>query len=123
MPEDDEVLRASVFLLEKEPEVGDGYSSDNNLFYGKITVSKTTDHKTTYLQKLGKQILSNPQSEMTQIGETKAKTKTLYTALTKRLNEEENELHIISDDDSMENVRREERERKNLIHARYALPC
>eukprot|EP01084_Bolivina_argentea_P154203 268827_1 len=61
LPEDDEVLRASVFLLEDEPDVGDGYSSDNTLFYGKITLStsKLNNNKLNYLKKLGKEILTN----------------------------------------------------------------
>ncbi len=46
-------------------------------------------------------------------------SKTLYNSITKRLNEEENQLQILSDD-SYDQVHSAEKVRKEVIHARYA---
>ena len=128
LPEDDEVLRASVLLLKEESNCADGYSSDNALLYGKISITskyKTANPKTKYLQQLGKEILTNnpkfrniDQKDELANHDNKNEGKTLYNVITKRLNEQENEHEVLSDN-SHEIIRRAERNRREVIHARF----
>eukprot|EP01084_Bolivina_argentea_P101948 182706_1 len=126
LPEDDEVLRASVFLLEHEPQAGDGYSSDNALFYGKISVTKAnTKDKTNYLKKLGKEVLTNnpkfsnvtPKDQLAMNSQCKPQHHTLYNALTKRLN---GEIHS-DDNESLDKQALAEKDRKAVIRTRQKM--
>lgn len=105
-------------MLHEEPQVGDGYSSDNSLFYGTIRVSTKSGgrSKSKYLEKLGKEILKNDAHFLSDSAGG------FDRSVTKKLNEEENAMDIVSDD-STEKIQRAESHRKEVIRARYVIQC